>query len=595
MATAVAVAPARQPPPSAPRRCVARARSQRRAAGAAASPALPAPRPPLAPGGLPLLGHTLASLEEGFGVGINRVCISGAEAVRTARGVGEIGDDEGDAVEVFELSLPLLSTEGVTVVVGGEDVRKLFSREDTAVRSAWPSSLVELLGPEGALLNLSGDEHRRARRAVAGAISSATLEAPDNWLNLQRIVGRNLARWAAAPASSHPPPPTVLIPACRRLAFEVAVSSAVGPNANLSDDQIASMQEGFDAVSKGLFSPKLECTHLPGVDVSWLSSTLFPERAAADAGRRVIDDILDAPLRRVLARAEAGESFEGDGMAGRLARAAAAEGVEGVDVAWLKGFITNMLFGGIETTAASLSAILPELYAMPELTAALRADVEAAMPAAAAKAAQEGATIEDVTAEITPDGLAAAPLLNATVLETLRFWVVVPFAFREVIIDDLVVGGFHIPKGHTVILFSGSALNEMSRPDGGAWDDADAFDPRRWLPWLESLPASSSVARGSKAFGSNFTPFGCGPRVCPGQVLATNELLILLSAMLLTVDWVVPDGVDGIKPGDSPRAWRDRVFNLRRGGDNGFTIDAKRRRPDNEQGAAPQTPAAEAS
>ena len=65
--------------------------------------------------------------------------------------------------------------------------------------------------------------------------------------------------------------------------------------------------------------------------------------------------------------------------------------------------------------------------------------------------------------------------------------------------------------------------------------------------------------------------------------------------MLLTVDWAVPDGVDGIKPGDSPRAWRDRVFNLRRGGDNGFTIDAKRRRPDNKQGAAPQTPAAEAS
>ena len=182
-------------------------------------------------------------------MGINRVCISGAEAVRTARGVGEVGDDEGDAVEVFELSLPLLSTEDVTVVVGGEDVRKLFNREDTAVRSAWPSSLVELLGPEGALLNLSGDEHRRARRAVAGAISSATLEAPDNWLNLQRIVGRNLARWAAAPASSHAPPPTVLIPACRRLAFEVAVSSAVGPNANLSDDQIASMQEGFDASS----------------------------------------------------------------------------------------------------------------------------------------------------------------------------------------------------------------------------------------------------------------------------------------------------------------------------------------------------------
>ena len=55
--------------------------------------------PPLARR-LPLLGHTLASLEEGFGVGISRVCISGAEAVH-GPGVGEIGDDEGDAVEVF--------------------------------------------------------------------------------------------------------------------------------------------------------------------------------------------------------------------------------------------------------------------------------------------------------------------------------------------------------------------------------------------------------------------------------------------------------------------------------------------------------------
>lgn len=575
-------------------RRVARAQSQRRGRGptvdaAAADAATPGPRPPMAPGGLPLLGHTLASLEEGFGVGINRLCCSAADAVRSS----SVAADEKEMTEVFELSLPLLNSEGVAVVIGGEATRKLLMSEDATVRSAWPQSFGELLGPEGALLTISGDEHRRARRAAAGAISAANIEAPDNWGNLQRIVGSNLQAWVDASATSDAglsssssasaaadsvSSSTALLPACRRLAFEVAVSSSVGPNAELSAEEIALMQGGFDAVSKGLFAPTIDCEHLPPEAAAWLTSVLFPENAAATAGRTVIDDILDAPLRRVLARSEAGESAEGDGMAGRVARAAAAEGVAGADLAWLKGFTVNMLFGGIETTAASLNALLPELYALPELTDALRADVEAAMPKAAAKAAQEGSAIEDVVAEITPDGLAAAPLLNAAVLEALRYFVVVPFSFREVIVEDLVVGGWHIPKGHTIILYSGTTLNEMSRPGGGAWDDPERFDPRRWLPALEDLPAGASVARTNKAFGGSFAPFGAGVRVCPGQVLATNELLMLLAAMLLTCDWVVPPGIGGIEPGQSPRAFRDRLANVRRGGDNGFQIELTRRR-----------------
>ena len=45
------------------------------------APPMPPPPPPLAPGALPLLGHTLKSLEEGPNVGISRLLMTAIEVL----------------------------------------------------------------------------------------------------------------------------------------------------------------------------------------------------------------------------------------------------------------------------------------------------------------------------------------------------------------------------------------------------------------------------------------------------------------------------------------------------------------------------------
>ena len=52
------------------------------------------------------------------------------------------------------------------------------------------------------------------------------------------------------------------------------------------------------------------------------------------------------------------------------------------------------------------------------------------------------------------------------------------------------------------------------------WDDPERFDPDRFSPERSS---------GRPRFV--YLPFGAGPRVCIGQVLAMNESILLLAAL----------------------------------------------------------------
>lgn len=468
----------------------------------------------------------------------------------------------GPATEplVFQLSLPLVNPAGVTVIGGGRQTRALFEAEDKSVRSKWPATMGEILGPEGALLTLQGEEHRAMRRAMAGAISPGVIEAPANWANLQRVVASNLDAWVGAAEGGEEPLDMLL--SMRQMAFEVAVTQTLGTDAELSREKLVSLREDFDAITEGLFVPKLSERLGPLGEL--LELILFPERDAALKGRMRIDAALSEHMCEVLERARHDESVEGDGMAGRVALAGMAEGVSDVSLPWMLGFAVNMLFGGVVTTAASLYRMTAELAAMPEILELLRADVAAAMPVAAARA-REGAAIEEVVAAIEPAGVAASPLLNAVLLETLRYFPVVPFAFREVIADDLVVGGHSVPKGHTAILFFGGAINE-ERPDGGVWDDAAVFDPRRWLPFLSEAMPGKSISRNPKPFNGAFAPFGAGPRVCPGQSLALAELSLHVAALALCADWdVLPGRYGGDKVGQSPGEYSTRVMATRNG------------------------------
>jgi cytochrome P450 len=94
-------------------------------------------------------------------------------------------------------------------------------------------------------------------------------------------------------------------------------------------------------------------------------------------------------------------------------------------------------------------------------------------------------------------------------------------------IDDLEIGGYHVPKGWGMI---GAIHINMRNPD--VFDDPDTFDPERFTPEREAALAPGS-----------YVPHGAGERNhhrCPGEDMVTIAVKIYLTLLLRKVDWTIP-------------------------------------------------------
>ncbi|KAF9024764.1 cytochrome P450 [Hymenopellis radicata] len=98
------------------------------------------------------------------------------------------------------------------------------------------------------------------------------------------------------------------------------------------------------------------------------------------------------------------------------------------------------------------------------------------------------------------------PLIQAIVLEALRWRPVVPVNVAHASIQDDVYNGYFIPAGSIVLGNMWALLH-----DGDVYRNPDVFQPKRFL------------ARGV---------FGFGRRICPGRYLAMNSVFIAVASIL---------------------------------------------------------------
>ncbi|KAF8897014.1 cytochrome P450 [Mucidula mucida] len=115
------------------------------------------------------------------------------------------------------------------------------------------------------------------------------------------------------------------------------------------------------------------------------------------------------------------------------------------------------------------------------------------------------------------------PYLEALVKEVLRWRLVLPLAVPHRVTQDDEYGGFHIPKGATIV--------------GNAWailhnkvvygDDVEKFNPDRFLNADSSL--NRSIPHPSAAFGF-------GRRICVGQDIAEDSIWIGMASMFAAFD-----------------------------------------------------------
>ncbi|XP_048742507.2 cytochrome P450 1A1-like [Ostrea edulis] len=118
---------------------------------------------------------------------------------------------------------------------------------------------------------------------------------------------------------------------------------------------------------------------------------------------------------------------------------------------------------------------------------------------------------------VTANDREQMPWTEATIIESMRLAGVSPLGLPHCATEDVFVNGYMIKKG-TVVLF-----NYYSVGHDKQWDDTFKFKPERFL---------DSEGKLNKSKIESVLSFSAGRRRCPGEVLARNELFLLLASVL---------------------------------------------------------------
>ncbi|KAM3876901.1 cytochrome P450 27C1 [Diretmus argenteus] len=203
---------------------------------------------------------------------------------------------------------------------------------------------------------------------------------------------------------------------------------------------------------------------------------------------------VDKRLEEIKAQLERGEEVKGGVLTHMLV-------TKEMNLEEIYANITEMLLAGVDTTSFTLSWASYLLARHPQAQQQIYAEVRR--------------TLGHETVP-TADDVPRLPLIRGLVKETLRLFPVLPGNGR-ITQDDLVVGGYFIPKGTQLAL-----CHYTTSLDEDSFLGASDFRPDRWI----RKDTTSRVDN----FGS--IPFGYGIRSCIGRRVAELELHLALARLI---------------------------------------------------------------
>ncbi|XP_049785635.1 probable cytochrome P450 301a1, mitochondrial isoform X2 [Schistocerca cancellata] len=165
----------------------------------------------------------------------------------------------------------------------------------------------------------------------------------------------------------------------------------------------------------------------------------------------------------------------------------------------------DMMFAGIDTTANSAATALYFLSKDQRVQEKLYQELRAQLPDSASQ-------------PFTADTLEACKYLKACVKESMRLHPVAVGGGRRVMVDNLVLSNYRIPRGVDMILANIVLTNSDEH-----FSRASEFIPERWLKDDHSAQTAHPFA---------FMPFGFGPRMCIGRRFAELEIYTLLARVV---------------------------------------------------------------
>ncbi|KAK2053410.1 cytochrome P450 [Colletotrichum caudatum] len=287
--------------------------------------------------------------------------------------------------------------------------------------------------------------------------------------------------------------------------------------------------------------------YVPDVMTPWRG---WRKRAAAlkDKQNGLYHDLFEEAKARI-DRGKGEDSFVAS-----LLRNNATEGYSDVELEYIAGFLME---GGSDTTAGAFETFVLSMAAHPDIQKKAQAEVDSVF-------GDDGVSPERL------DG-AVLPYLRACFLETLRWRPGFPLAIPHATTQDDVYEGYHIPA-NTTILMNIWAISH----DPDEYDDPDSFNPDRFIGSTFGVKQGNESTKEAPDQSRRPTySFGAGRRVCAGQRMAENSMLMTMSKLLWCFD-VVPG--DRAPDTNVQTAFKDAILTGPKTFDVSFEVRSEERR-----------------
>jgi len=367
----------------------------------------------------------------------------------------------------------------------------LFQRPGTYRRTSALESVAKEMNLNG-VFSSEGDGWRQQRKLVVSAFDRQNLRS--FFPKLAVIVARLQKRWERAADASEE------VDICRdlmRFTVDVTMQFAFGVDANTLETSGPVIQRHLDQVFPVVH------TRMYAVFPWWRHIKLPSDRAFMKSLAVIEDEIRNLiNLTRERMKAEPGRFDDPENFLEAIITASEVED-SGISDTEIFANVGNLLLAGEDTTANSLAWIIYFLLKYPHHFKRAQQEVDAVLAPEPILVRMEQTT--------------NLPFIDACCSETMRLKPVAPLHVVQTM-SDVNILGCAIPTGTQVMLLT----RKIAMQDEN-FGHGKLFDPDRWL--------TSTQDTGFSHDRRAFVPFGNGPRICPGRVLALLEIRSVLAML----------------------------------------------------------------
>ena len=379
----------------------------------------------------------------------------------------------------------------------------LRNRPGAFSRTARLREIGQEMGLQPGVFSAEGEDWMRQRRMVMAGFDPGHVRA--YYPALVKVAQRLAKRWTHAAQRQET---IVLQSDLMRYTVDTIAGLAFGAEVDTLGSDGDVIQQHLDKVFPALFR------RITAPIPLW---RIFPSRADRALARSMLEvnKAVESFIAQARARMQAEPQRHTRPQNLLEAMLAAADRPDsGLTDTQVAGNVMTMLLAGEDTTANTIAWMIYLLWTHPQ---------------ALARACDEVRNKVRDCQQPTMDEVADLEFIEACIHETMRLKPVGPQLPLQANADVL-VGGVQVPKGTIVInLLRVDSVHEDLVPQ------AAQFEPQRWLD------ANNPAKRLS-------TPFGAGPRICPGRYLAMLEMKIAMTVLLGHFDIEFVGTADGQAP-----------------------------------------------